>query len=284
MDCFGARLIGCGYGKRCSHFLGTAVALRACEKTKRQGPRQGTTELYPQPDWSNQMENQGSVQRRTRSLILGIGFWIAAALSIVGFGMLRCRPMDFRGCQALLTTVVVAMIVLLWFVWQHRVRAVARWKTILDTYAEREIARDRRRQAPATWIEPDGRNSTSFKTLKDRLVGELTDRAYPIVLRQGVMGLSVDVELAVWKAIDGTLQEMLKPFLAGTAQTPPASGIVLARLTKAVYQVAQRRGFRGSFADVEFGLWDAFHTGSFPGYAKEQLRIIFRKASEALEA
>jgi hypothetical protein len=75
----------------------------------------------------------------------------------------------------------------------------------------------------------------------------------------------------IWKAIDDTLQEMLQPFLAGTAQTPPAAAIVLARLTKAVYQAALRCGFRGTFADVEFGLWDAFHTGNFAGHFKDLL-------------
>jgi hypothetical protein len=230
------------------------------------------------------MENEGCVQRRTRSLIWGVGFCIAAALSTVVFGGLRLRPMDVRGWQALLPAVVVALTVLLGFVWQYRVRAAGRWKTALDAYAERDIARDRRREAPPTTAEADGRNSNSFKILKDRLAGELTDLAYPVVLRQGVKGLSVEVELAIWKAIDGTLQEMLQPLLAETAQTPPAAGIVLARLTKAVYQVALRRGFRGTFADVEFGLWDAFHTGSFPRHAKDLLRTLFRRAREALEA
>src|SRR5262249_25114277 len=146
---------------------------------------------------------------------------------------------------------------LLGFVWQHRVRATRRWRAVLDAYAERELARDRHREALPIMIETDRRHSAAVQTLKDRLVGELTDLAYPVVLRQGVEGFSVDGELAIWKAIDGTLQEILQSLLARSVHTPPASGIVLARLAETVYQVVRHRGFRGTFADVELGVWDA---------------------------
>jgi hypothetical protein len=120
--------------------------------------------------------------------------------------------------------------------------------------------------------------------LKDRLAEELTDLAYPVVLRQGIEGFSVDVELAIWKAIDGNLQEMLQSLLARSAPTPPAAGIVLARLTEAVYQVMLGRGFRGTFVDVKLGLWDAFHARNLPGRARDLLQALFRRAREASEA
>lgn len=229
------------------------------------------------------MENKGCIQQRPA--IWAFSFCVAVALSALVFGWLRVRPMDIRGWQALLPAAVVALTVLLGLVWQHRVRAAGRWKAALDAYTDREIARDRRRKAPAITVEADGRNLNSVKTLKDRLTEELTDLAYPVVLRQGVKGPSIDVELAVWKAIDATLQEMLQRLPLEMAQTPPASAIVLARLTKAVYWVALRHGFRGTFSDVEFGLWDAFLTAGFPGRAKELLRTLFRSSTrEALQA
>jgi hypothetical protein len=227
------------------------------------------------------MENKGCVQRW--SVIWVVSFYIAAAFFPLIFGGLRLRPTGVRGWQALLPAGVVALTMLLGFVWQYRVRAARRWKAVLDAYAEREIARDRRREARPITVEAESRHSTSLRSLKDRLVGELTDLAYPVVLRQGIEGFSVDVELAVWKAIDTTLQEMLQPLLARSAPTPPASGVVLARLTKAVYQVV-RRGFRGTFADVELGLWDAFRAGNLPGHAPDLLHALFRKAREASEA
>jgi hypothetical protein len=204
-------------------------------------------------------------------VIWPVGFCIAAVVSTGVFGRLRLRPTDVRGWQALLPAVIVALTVLLGFVWQYRIRAARRWKAALDAYAEREIDRNRRREASPTAVEAKGRNSDAFKTLKDRLAGELTDLSYPVILRQGVKRSSVDVELAIWKAIDGTLQEMLQPRVARAAQTPPAWGIVLARITKVVYQVARRHGFPGTLADVEFGLWDAFHAGNFPKRAKDLL-------------
>jgi len=227
------------------------------------------------------MENKWCVQRRP--MIWAVSLCIAAAFFPLIFGGLRLRPTGVRGWQALLPAVVVALTVLLGLVWQNRFRAARRWKAVLDAYAEREIARDRGREVLPITIEAASGLSASLQTLKDRLAGELTDLAYPVVLRQGIEGFSVDVELAIWKAIDGTLQEILQPLLARSAPTPPASGIVLARLTKAVYQVV-RRGFRGTFADVEFGLWDAFHARNLPGRAHDLLQALFRKAREASEA
>jgi hypothetical protein len=178
----------------------------------------------------------------------------------------------------LLAGVAVALTVLRRVVWLYRDRFTRQWKAVLDAYAEREIARDRGREAPPTMVKTDRRDSDSLQILKDRVAGELTDLAFPVVLRQRVKGPSFDMELSIWKAIDGTLQELLRPLSAGTIQRPPASAIVLARLAMAVYQAALRSGFRGTFADVEFGLWDAFHAGNSPGKVKDLLSTLFRKA------
>jgi hypothetical protein len=228
------------------------------------------------------MESKGYVQRRP--VIWAVSFCIAAILFTVVFGGLRLRPTGFRGWQTLLPAGVVALTVLLGFVWQYRVRTARRWKAVLDSYAEREIARARRREAVPIVVKADDRNSNSLQSLKDRLAGELSDLAYPVILRQGIQGFSIDVELVIWKAIDGTLHELLQPLLARSALTPPASGIVLARLAQSVYRVVQRRGFRGTFADVEFGLWDAFHAKNLPGHTLDRLHALFRRAREDSEA
>jgi hypothetical protein len=101
-------------------------------------------------------------------------------------------------------------------------------------------------------------NLAALTAAKDRLAGELTDLTYPVALRQGVNGFSIDVELEIWKAIQATLRRAPEPLLA-MAFGAPAPDDVLARVTEAAYRVALRRGFRGAFLDLELGLWDAVH-------------------------
>jgi len=43
-----------------------------------------------------------------------------------------------------LACAVVALLAFLQFVWLYRARSARRWKAALDSYAEREIDRDRR--------------------------------------------------------------------------------------------------------------------------------------------
>jgi hypothetical protein len=103
-------------------------------------------------------------------------------------------------------------------------------------------------------------NPTALTDAKDRLAGELTELAYPVALRQGVKGFSVDVELEIWEAVEAALLRTPEPPPAMESGTP-ASENVLARAADAAYRVALRRGFRGAFLDLELGLWDAVHAG-----------------------
>jgi hypothetical protein len=94
----------------------------------------------------------------------------------------------------------------------------------------------------------------------EECAGVLTDAAYPVVLRHGVKGSSVDVELDVWKAFRKELSR--RPLTAAaSADVDDCGSLVLeetsAQLTEAAYQVALRRGFSGSFIDVELDLWKA---------------------------
>ncbi len=115
------------------------------------------------------MQHKGRVQRRPRRLIWGVGFCFVVALSTLAVGGLRLRPIDVRGWQTIMLTAVVALILLLGIVCQHRIRAAGRWKAALNAYAEREIARDGLREDPTTMAPPDDTRSISFETLKDRL-------------------------------------------------------------------------------------------------------------------
>jgi hypothetical protein len=227
------------------------------------------------------MENKQLIQRR--SVIWVIGFCIAVALVTAVFGGLRLRPMGAGSWRVLLPAIVLALTMFLGLLWQSRVRAALRWNAVLNDYAEREIARARRRGGSLATLEADERNGDSVQALKDRLAGELLDLSYPVVFRQGIQGASVDVELAIWHTIDDTLRDMLQPLLAEADRTPPTCDFVLARLTKGVYQAARRFGFRGSFADVEFGLWDAFHARRCRRYCIDLLQALFRRSRGVLE-
>jgi hypothetical protein len=160
----------------------------------------------------------------------------------------------------------------------------------LDAYADRGIAREQGRQTPPPAVQVHGTNNQKRNRLfgprqsakpgasglqgkeaalaaapnvsneiRDTLAAELTDLAYPLALRQGVQGFSVDVELDIWKAIYGTLQEMPDPTLINASEIMRLWEDALARLTEAAYKVALLRGFRGTFVDFELRLWDAFH-------------------------
>jgi hypothetical protein len=82
------------------------------------------------------------------------------------------------------------------------------------------------------------------ETVRERLVGTLTDAAVEVAARRGVRG-SVDLELAVWQALD-------------RVQPRRASDDYLAQLTEAAYRVTLARGPRAPFLDLEMDLWRTF--------------------------
>jgi hypothetical protein len=92
---------------------------------------------------------------------------------------------------------------------------------------------------------------------RERLVADLADIAYPVALRHGAAP-SVDVELEVWHAID----RALRPGAAWQRLLSPGRqrDQALAAASDAVYRVALRHGFKGSFLDLELGLWRALET------------------------
>jgi cytochrome b len=69
-------------------------------------------------------------------------------LSLAVIGVHWFRPADGQGWHVLVAAAVVALMALLRFIWLYRGHSNRRWKAALDAYAEREIARDRRRNAP----------------------------------------------------------------------------------------------------------------------------------------
>jgi hypothetical protein len=114
--------------------------------------------------------------------------------------------------------------------------------------------------------------ATTFdcETLLERLAGELTDAAYPVVLGHGAGRPSVEVEVEVGEAIRRVLGNGWRRAraVAADAAVPPSRTEVVAEVADAVYQVALRHGFREPFPDMELGLWKALErTGGGEKYA-----------------
>jgi hypothetical protein len=75
----------------------------------------------------------------------------AAVLAAEIVGGLQLWPARGRSWLALLPAGGLALTSVLGIFWQSRARGTRRWRAALDAYAERETARDRRRDgAPAT--------------------------------------------------------------------------------------------------------------------------------------
>jgi hypothetical protein len=99
--------------------------------------------------------------------------------------------------------------------------------------------------------------STSDK-LVDEYAAELAEAAYPVVLKHGVRGTSVDVELGVWRAIRDVLQKGRRAKGKDVSSRPsPIREDLLAEVSTAAYQVALNQGLKGPFLDLELRLWDA---------------------------
>jgi hypothetical protein len=78
--------------------------------------------------------------------------WLAGCCAVVVLGAgvageLWLRPSAGSVWPALLPAAFLAVAAVLGIVWLTRVRAARRWNAAVDAYADREIARARRRQA-----------------------------------------------------------------------------------------------------------------------------------------
>jgi hypothetical protein len=80
-----------------------------------------------------------------------------------------------------------------------------------------------------------------------RWAGDLADAALPVALGHRVRGTSVDVELAVGRAVERAL---------GSAR-PAAPEDLVARVADCVYQAVLRRGLAEPFLDLRLDLWHA---------------------------
>ena len=91
-------------------------------------------------------------------------------------------------------------------------------------------------------------------------MAEISDAAYSVLLRSGIRGWWIDLELDIWKTLEDVA---VKPTDwnatisrdSHCADLGSLPGLHL--LTQAVYSAALRHGFHRPFVDVELGLYRA---------------------------
>jgi hypothetical protein len=98
------------------------------------------------------------------------------------------------------------------------------------------------------------------KAAVESLAAELTNVAYPVLLGGGLGASWVELELGLWKALDGTLQKWLR-------ELPPRSSVddaaswrknLVAGLVNTTLFVVKQQGGRKPLPYVESGLQQAF--------------------------
>jgi len=100
-------------------------------------------------------------------------------------------------------------------------------------------------------------NETISAALSDLCVADLTETALEVAMRQGVSRPSVDLEIALWHSLQAAARENKRPVTTRAGLMPDRKS-VLAKLTEAAYQTLLASGSKGSFIDLEIGLWNAF--------------------------
>jgi len=108
-----------------------------------------------------------------------------------------------------------------------------------------------------------GVKSKTAPVLSDECVAELTETALEVALRQGVNRPSVEVEIALWHSLKSAAEEARRQRAGGIAGLKPDRKSHLATLTEAAYRTALVSGIKGSFIDLEIGLWNAFRKECF---------------------
>lgn len=83
------------------------------------------------------------------------------------------------------------------------------------------------------------------------LLASLTEAALEVAAVHGVRGTSIDQELRLWRALGRVIRARHLDGVADNCEN------FLAELTEAAYSVALRRGFAGSFVEIQLDLWAA---------------------------
>jgi hypothetical protein len=115
------------------------------------------------------------------------------------------------------------------------------------------------------------------KAAVESLAAELTNVAYPVLLGGGLGGSWVELELGLWKALDGTLQKWFR-------ELPPRSSVddaaswrknLVAGLVNTTLFVVKQQGGRKPLPYVESGLQQAFSSAIHRSRPLSERRQVF---------
>jgi hypothetical protein len=115
-------------------------------------------------------------------------------------------------------------------------------------------------------------------------VADLTDAAYGAVLRHGISGSWIDLQLDVWKALAASVTQ------TGRTASPPRSALeflawreaFLSELTDAAYHTALQHGLLGRFLDLELDLHLALREVLERSQSETGLYFIFAASTRAI--
>jgi hypothetical protein len=101
--------------------------------------------------------------------------------------------------------------------------------------------------------------SNDATTLLASLAADLADAAYKVVLRHGVGGSWIDMQLDVWRALAATFSDSgwRAAELSSAIEVDEWRESFLSQATDAAYRTALRHGVQGSFLEVELELHGA---------------------------
>ena len=108
--------------------------------------------------------------------------------------------------------------------------------------------------------------SDNHRTARDRatrienFAAELTHAVYPLVLRRGLKGSWIKMELGLWRVVAEVLKkwDRQRPSAASAAELEAWREGLLVDLTERAFSIALKNGIQGPLLEVELSLYRAF--------------------------
>jgi hypothetical protein len=113
---------------------------------------------------------------------------------------------------------------------------------------------------------------------------DLTDAAYSVVLRHGIGGSWIDLQLDVWRVLAATIVQTPR----SESRTPSAAEFYawretfLSELTDAAYRTALHHGLQGPFLDVELDLHVGLREVIERSRSRTGLRFLFGSSARTI--